>query len=738
MPDSSDSHDQAPSAPLAPPRPFFLAGSGPRSRPGSTGSAYSDSSSRPPPSAFPFQAYPGNPDPLPFTFGRRRASLESLANGIPAYAYTNAYADSSLPRAGSLSDLHRPQAPFMANNSETGPLTTSSSSSSLYRASAAAQIASPPTTITRSPSQTFRAPFLSPASRPASSLSSWTPPPPPPAAPDASTSALPLATSRSNLQLHRPPLPSTLLVRDGQGSARNSNLNLHANDEKAAAGAETYKDKDLIEKEKENEGRDGRRDARDRAAWWLTLACLLLGAAASALLCWTGIRDVKSRMLDESGLCLVMDENFEGGQLDDTRWGREVEAGGFGNHEFQMTTTSDKNVYIRNGQLYIMPTLTKDEVPDFDADGKTYDLQGCTASVPAPPPSTNSTSGNGNSTSTGNVNGHGNGSGNGGNGNGNGRPTSTNSTGNGNANARRAPPAGGASNNTSSSSGPSTNQNPCRAMTDYSRGTVVNPVMSGRISTRGKVGIKYGRVEVRAKVSRGDWLWPAVWMLPENNTYGAWPLSGEIDILESRGNSPTYPAQGVNYVRSTLTYGLDKTLVPIAVQGGAQPEPLTKQLYGWYALKRTAFSSGFHTYAVEWDERFIRFWVDSRVRSVLDISVGRKGGKGSKGAFWDRGKFPPTAQNASTGGVVVVQNPWEEGSAAAPFDQRFYLIIDLAVGGTSGWFPDEKGDKPWYDGSTTAMRDFARAQDSWYATWPENPDDRAFRIDSVKMWSREC
>ena len=42
--------------------------------------------------------------------------------------------------------------------------------------------------------------------------------------------------------------------------------------------------------------------------------------------------------------------------------------------------------------------------------------------------------------------------------------------------------------------------------------------------------MKYGKVDVVAKIPQGDWLWPAIWMLPENTTYGAWPLSGEIDV----------------------------------------------------------------------------------------------------------------------------------------------------------------------------------------------------------------
>jgi hypothetical protein len=56
------------------------------------------------------------------------------------------------------------------------------------------------------------------------------------------------------------------------------------------------------------------------------------------------------------------------------------------------------------------------------------------------------------------------------------------------------------------------------------------------------------------------------------------------------------------------------------------------------------------------------------------------------------------------------------------------LILDLAVGGTSGWFPDKLGDKPWFDGSTSAMRDFASQQSAWSATWPDNDDDLSFRM----------
>jgi beta-glucanase (GH16 family) len=70
--------------------------------------------------------------------------------------------------------------------------------------------------------------------------------------------------------------------------------------------------------------------------------------------------------------------------------------------------------------------------------------------------------------------------------------------------------------------------------------------MSARITTKQSHHIQFGKVEIRAKLPRGDWLWPALWMLPVDNAYGIWPQSGEIDIMESRGNGPEYKAQYVS------------------------------------------------------------------------------------------------------------------------------------------------------------------------------------------------
>ncbi|XP_076802516.1 beta-1,3-glucan-binding protein-like [Clavelina lepadiformis] len=74
---------------------------------------------------------------------------------------------------------------------------------------------------------------------------------------------------------------------------------------------------------------------------------------------------------------------------------------------------------------------------------------------------------------------------------------------------------------------------------------------------------------------------------------------------------------------------------------------------------------------------------------------------------------------------------------------RFYLIINLAVGGTNGYFPDEwsngNGAKPWNNASPTAMRDFWQAKNTWYPTWQSgvnNGENAALQVKNIKVWAK--
>ena len=163
------------------------------------------------------------------------------------------------------------------------------------------------------------------------------------------------------------------------------------------------------------------------------------------------------------------------------------------------------------------------------------------------------------------------------------------------------------------------------------------PYTSGRIRTRGLGDWTYGRFEVRARLPKGQGLWPAIWMLPTNDAYGGWAASGEIDIMELIGHEP-------NKVHGTIHYGA--------------PWPGNDYSGTSYTLPSGDFSNAFHTFAVEWTPTEIRWFVDG-----LQYS--------SRTWWWSSG-----------------------GAYPAPFDQPFHLLLNVAVGGVWPGNPDASTQFP--------------------------------------------
>jgi len=151
----------------------------------------------------------------------------------------------------------------------------------------------------------------------------------------------------------------------------------------------------------------------------------------------------------------------------------------------------------------------------------------------------------------------------------------------------------------------------------------VQEYTSTRLVTRGLASWKYGRIEVRAKLPRGRGTWPAIWMLPDENTYGGWPRSGEIDIMEHVG----YNQDHVHGTVHTQAYNHTK---------GTQK--------GKNMIVENA-SEEFHIYAINWTDEKIEFFIDGK----------------------EYFEFPKLSDDP---------NEW-------PFDQPFHLILNIAVGG--GW-----------------------------------------------------
>jgi hypothetical protein len=232
-------------------------------------------------------------------------------------------------------------------------------------------------------------------------------------------------------------------------------------------------------------------------------------------ICYDGYATVNK--LDTSKLCLVMEDNFDSGSINEDNWSRLVGFGGFGcgffcltfilfhlffppicyssplllsNGEFQFYTDFDANAYINNNQLYIFPELTSKVTtltPGQIFDGKFLHLSS-THPTPTLSPGANIS-----------------------------LPT---------CNIPNLDPNTGVPVNT-------LNTTACHASSSASQGTVIPPVTSARLMTLNHTSITYGRVDVRAKLPRGDWLWPAIWMLPVDYAYGGWPQSGEIDASPS-------------------------------------------------------------------------------------------------------------------------------------------------------------------------------------------------------------
>ena len=138
-------------------------------------------------------------------------------------------------------------------------------------------------------------------------------------------------------------------------------------------------------------------------------------------------------------------------------------------------------------------------------------------------------------------------------------------------------------------------------MRSAGNGAILNPIRSARLRTADSFSFKYGRVEVKAKVPRGDWLWPAIWLLPKDQAYGPWPASGEIDIMESRGNDETYPESsdgGINHFGSTLHWG---------VNWDQNKFKKTHVIH-----KHTeSLHNDFHIYGLYWDENKLYTYIDT-------------------------------------------------------------------------------------------------------------------------------
>jgi beta-glucanase (GH16 family) len=147
---------------------------------------------------------------------------------------------------------------------------------------------------------------------------------------------------------------------------------------------------------------------------------------------------------------------------------------------------------------------------------------------------------------------------------------------------------------------------------------------SARLKTKDLFARAWGRFEFRAKAPSGLGYWSALWMLPENSAYGSWAASGEIDVMEIKGAE-------MNRVFGTIHFG------------GSWPK--NAQAGAAYKFANGGTASDFHVYQLDWTTNTIGWSVDG-------VTYKKQTNWWSAG-----GPFP------------------------APFDQPFYILMNLAVGG---------------------------------------------------------
>jgi beta-glucanase (GH16 family) len=151
---------------------------------------------------------------------------------------------------------------------------------------------------------------------------------------------------------------------------------------------------------------------------------------------------------------------------------------------------------------------------------------------------------------------------------------------------------------------------------------------SARIVTRGLFEQTYGRFEARIKLPWGQGIWPAFWLLGSNFTEVGWPACGEIDIMEYRG-------QETSIVHGTV-HG----------PGYSAGNGVTER----YSLQNGRFDTDFHLFAVEWGRDYIDFYVDNNLYQTITPDD--------------------------------VSGEWV-------FDHPFYIILNIAVGGSYVGPPNE-------------------------------------------------
>ncbi|ODN00868.1 Beta-1,3-glucan-binding protein [Orchesella cincta] len=240
-------------------------------------------------------------------------------------------------------------------------------------------------------------------------------------------------------------------------------------------------------------------------------------------------------------------------------------------------------------------------------------------------------------------------------------------------------------------------------------GSIVHPIMAPMLMSKNYFKFKYGKLLIKARMPKGDWIEPIISLQPDDPFYGDDLKSGQIHFVDVRGNRKLFNLDGVNV-------GSEQTCPDIRYGTNANKKVL------YYCLNTDedeGFDRDFHIYELEWTPESITIKIDG------EGIVGGPFPRPSMYKLWSKGKS--------------ISNPWglAENPKLAPFDKEFSLVMGVSVGGTNGFFNDEFNNtaypKPWNNTDEDAAKKFWDARNLWEPSWAN--DGSSLQIDFIRLYA---
>ncbi|XP_044313817.1 gram-negative bacteria-binding protein 1 [Drosophila rhopaloa] len=225
---------------------------------------------------------------------------------------------------------------------------------------------------------------------------------------------------------------------------------------------------------------------------------------------------------------------------------------------------------------------------------------------------------------------------------------------------------------------------------------IMPPIVTPRVGTKETFAFQYGRIEIRAKLPKGDWIVPLLLLEPLTEWYGQSGYeSGQLRVAMARGNSVLRMPRG-KLVDGRSVYG-----GPVLSTDAHQREDL------WLSQRRKShFGDDFHVYSLDWSSSRLLFSVDGQIYG-----------------------------ETLNGFTELELNPrWKQGSPMAPFDRMFYISLGLSVGGFGDFVDNLRTsnyEKPWKNYHPQAKLQFHQAQEQWMTTWKQP----SLKIDYIRVFA---